>query len=172
MLTDYTETELLSTDPKLVVLAPFTLATETEKAEVLEKGREWAHKVGQVFHSSQQQEALDILGLFVLNRFRKLQYKEVIAMLNFDLMDSVAGQQVYDMGHQKGVQKGLLETLQEDVLEALDERFGIVPGDMIEQIRAISLREHLKQLLRQAIRCPDMESFKEMLSKALSSSKE
>jgi len=172
VLTDYTETELLNTDPKLIVLAPFTLDTETEKAEVLDKGREWAHKVGQVFHHSQQQEALDILGLFVLNRFRQLQYKEVIAMLNFDLMDSVAGQQVYDMGHQKGVQKGLLETLQEDVIEVLDERFGIVPSDMIKQVRAISLREHLKQLLRQAIRCPDMESFKEMLSKALSSSKE
>ena len=146
--------------------------TETEKASVLEKGREWAHKVGQVFRPSQQQEALDILGLFVLNRFRQLQYKEVIAMLNFDLMDSVAGQQVYDMGHQKGVQKGLLETLQEDVLEVLDERFGIVPGDIIQQVRAISLREHLKQLLRQAIRCSDLESFKEMLLKALSFTKE
>ncbi len=172
VLTDYTETELLSVDPKLIVLAPFTLDTETEKASVLEKGNEWAHKVGQVFHPSQQQEALDILGLFVLNRFRQLQYKEVIAMLNFDLMDSVAGQQVYEMGHQKGIQKGLLETLQEDVLEVLDERFGIVPGDIIQQVHTISLREHLKQLLRQAIRCSDLESFKEMLSKALSSSKE
>lgn len=168
VLTDYTETELLNTDPKLIVLAPFTLDTETKKVEVLEKGREWAHKVGQVFRPSQQQEALDILGLFVLNRFRQLQYKEVIAMLNFDLMDSVAGQQVYEMGHQKG----LLETLQEDVLEVLDERFGIVPSDIVQQVRTISLREHLKQLLRQAIRCSDIESFKEMLSKALSSSKE
>ena len=168
VLTDYTETELLSTDPKLIVLAPFTLDTETEKAEVLEKGREWAHKVGQVFRPSQQQDALDILGLFVLNRFRQLQYKEVIAMLNFDLMDSVAGQQVYDMGHQKG----LIEDAREMVLELLEERFGIVSSEMIEQVRAISLREHLKQLLRQAIRCPDMESFKEMLLKALSFTKE
>ncbi len=72
----------------------------------------------------QQQEALDILGLFVLNRFRQLQYEEVIAMLNFDLMDCVAGQQVYDMGHQKGLQKGLIESIQEDVLEVLNERFG------------------------------------------------
>jgi len=168
VLTDYTETELLNTDPKLIVLAPFTLDTETEKAEVLEKGREWAHKVGQVFHSSQQQEALDILGLFVLNRFRQLQYKEVIAMLNFDLMDCVAGQQVYDMGHQKG----LIEDAQEMVLELLEERFGIVPGDMIQQIRVISLREHLKELHRQAIRCSDLESFKEMLLKALSFTKE
>ena len=172
VLTDYTESQLLSTDPKLIVLAPFTLPTKTDKVSVLEKGREWGYKIKQAFPSQQQQEAYDILGLFALNRFRQLQYKEVIAMLNFDLMDSVAGQQVYDMGHQKGLEKGWLETLQEDVLEVLDERFGIVPSDMIEQVRAISLREHLKQLLRQAIRCPDIESFKEMLSKALPSPKE
>ncbi len=167
VLTDYTESELLNTDPKLIVLAPFTLATETQEAIILDKGCEWARKIGQTFPSQQQQEALDILGLFVLNRFRQLQYKEVIAMLNFDLMDTVAGQQVYDMG----VQKGLIETIQEDVLEVLNERFGIVSSDMIQQIRTISLQEHLKQLLRQAIRCSDLESFKEMLSKALSSSK-
>jgi len=56
-------------------------------------------------------------------------------------------------------------------LLVLKEKFGIVPSDMIQQIRAISLREHLTELLRQAIRCPDIESFKEMLSKALSSLK-
>ena len=163
VLTDYTETELLSTDPKLIVLAPFTLDTETEKAEVLDKGREWAHKVGQVFRPSQQQEALDILGLFVLNRFRKLQYKEVIAMLNFDLMDSVAGQQLHDMG--------LIEGAREMVVDALDVRFGIIPTDIIEQIRNISKREWLKSLHRQAILCSNLESFKEILSNALSPSK-
>jgi len=51
-------------------------------------------KVGQAFPSQQHQEALDILGLLVLNRFRKLQYEDVSAMLNFDLMDTVAGQQL------------------------------------------------------------------------------
>ncbi len=56
-------------DRVLLVLAPFTLPTETDKALVLEKSKEWCHQVGQVFDCSQQQEALDILGLFVLNRF-------------------------------------------------------------------------------------------------------
>jgi len=58
--------------------------------------------VTQVFPSQQQQEVLDILGLFILNRFRNCTYEEVKAMLNFDLMDTVAGRQVYDMGVQKG----------------------------------------------------------------------
>ena len=167
VLTNYTEQELINTDPKLIVLAPFTLSSTTEKTAVLEKGRKWIHTVQQVFPASQQREALDILGLFILNRFRQLEYEEVIAMLNFDLMDTVAGQQVYDMGLQKGIQR-VIETAQEDVLEVLEERFGIVPIDIMEQIRALSLREHLKQLHKQALRCPDIDRFQEMLSKAVS----
>ena len=163
VLTDYTETELLATDPKLIVLAPFTIPKTTDKDLVLEKGHEWSRKVGQVFPSQQHQEALDILGLLVLNRFRKLQYEEVIAMLNFDLMDTVAGQQLY--------QKGAIETVREDILEALEERFGVVPNDMTKQINTVFLRDNLKQLLRQAIRCPNIEGFEEMLLKAMPSPK-
>ncbi len=85
-------------------------------------------------------------------------------MLNFDLMDSVAGRQVYEMGYQKG----LIESAQENILIVLEERFGIVPIDIMEQIRALSLREHLKQLHKQALRCPDIDRFQEMLSKAVS----
>ena len=159
LLTDYTEAELLAIDPKLVVLAPFTLPKTTDKALVLEKSQEWSHKIGKVFPSRQYQEALDILGLFVLNRFRELQYEEVIAMLNFDLMDTVAGQQVHNIGHQKGVR--------EAILEILVERFGIVPNEMMKLINTISVQETLKQLLRQAIRCSNLEGFKEMLLKAM-----
>ena len=127
---------------------------------MLEKGRKWGSEVGQVFPSQQCQEALDILGLFFLNRFRDFKYEEVIAMLNFDLMDTVAGRQLHEMGHHKG----LIEDAREMVLELLEERFGIVPKTVIQQVRAIPLREHLKQLHRQAIRCADMNGFKEMLS--------
>jgi predicted transposase YdaD len=162
VLTKYTEQQLIQIDPKLIVLAPFTLATDVDNALVLEKGQKWSHSVQQVFSATQQREALNILGLFILNRFRQLKYEEVIAMLNFDLMDSVAGRQVYEMGHQKG----LIETAQEDVLEVLEERFGIIPTKIMEQIDAIVQRKHLKQLHKQALRCKDIEHFREILSKA------
>ncbi|OQY47306.1 MAG: hypothetical protein DRR08_09175 [Candidatus Parabeggiatoa sp. nov. 2] len=167
VLTKYTEQELLATDPKLIVLAPFTLPTTTDKTLVLEKGQEWGHKIGKVFPSQQQREALDILGLFVLNRFRQLKYEEVIAMLNFDLMDSVAGRQVYEMGHQNGI----IEDARKKVIEVLDVRFGMVPTDVTEQILAISQPDDLTELHKQAVKCFDTEIFKEMLSKAVSSSK-
>ena len=119
----------------------------------------WGRKVGQVFSSQQQQEALDILGLFVLNRFRQLEYEEVIAMLNFDLMDTVAGRQVYEMGS--------IQNAREMVLELLDERFGRVSNKLTQQIRSISQQGLLGQLLRQVIRCDDIGGFEETLSKVL-----
>jgi hypothetical protein len=78
-------------------------------------------------------------------------------------MDSVAGQQIHDMG--------LIEGAREMVVDALDVRFGIIPTDIIEQIRNILKREWLKSLHRQAILCSNLESFKEILSNALSPSK-
>ena len=52
------------------------------------------------------------------------------------------------------------------VIEALGERFGIVPGEIIDTVRSIGRREVLKDLLRLAIRSRHIEEFKEMLAKA------
>jgi len=74
-------------------------------------------------------------------------------------MDTLAGQQVYEMGE--------INYAREMVVEVLDERFGVVPFDLIEQVRAVNRRDVLKRLIRQATSSPDMESFKENLSKTL-----
>jgi hypothetical protein len=158
VLTDYTEEELLNIDPKLVVLAPFTLSKKADKTTILAKGKQWGQSVTQTFAVNQQGEALNILGLFILNRFRKFRYEEVRAMLNFDLMDTVAGQQLYEMGE--------INSIRKLIIAVLEERFGIVPSKIIDEVRAIPRYELLDSLFRQAIRCSDMSSFKEMLSKA------
>ncbi len=80
-------------------------------------------------------------------------------MLNFDLMDTVAGRQVYEMG--------LIKDAREMVLELIDERFGKVSNKLTQQIDSISQRVLLRQLLRQAARCPDIAGFQKALSKVL-----
>jgi len=161
VLSEYTEQKLLNADPKLIVLAPFTLDSKTGKKQLVNKAQQWKTEVTQNFPIKEQQDALDILGLFVLNRFRDIKYEEVIAMLNFDLMDTVAGKQVYDMG----LQKGVINDAQEMVIEVLDARFGMVPNEVVETIQTISERDVLKNLHRQATLCPDNIHFKEILSK-------
>ena len=67
------------------------------------------------------------------------------------------------IGIRKGIQQGMLEEAREMVLEALEERFGIVPEDVEERVRGIGDRDTLKQLHRQAIRCDSLEEFREKL---------
>ncbi|OQY56493.1 MAG: hypothetical protein DRR08_25640 [Candidatus Parabeggiatoa sp. nov. 2] len=164
VLTDYSDKELEAIDPKLVVLAPFTLSAKTSKTTLLAKGQEWSHLVREVFPDPLQKEALDLLGLFLLHRFRQFNYEEVVAMLNFDLMDTVAGQQIYDMGREKGVDEGYLGASQEMLIGILTERFGVVPSEIMAHIRAIKQWEVLKNLPIQALRCPYVTSFKKKLS--------
>jgi len=80
-------------------------------------------------------------------------------MLNFDLMDTVAGKQLFEMGQQKGI-----DALREVVVEVLNTRFELVSNDMLDKIRAISQVDNLKQLHSDALRSPDLESFKGKLS--------
>jgi predicted transposase YdaD len=172
VLTQYTERRLSNLDPKLMLLAPFTLPKQTEKVTLLKKSQKWRDTVMQTFPTSKQREALDILGLFILNRFRQITYEEVVAMLHFDLMDSVAGRQVYDMGYQKGEEKGeqkghqagMLEDAREMLIEALEVRFARVPKTVTQKIKAISQRERLKALHRQAMLCETLKHFKESLA--------
>ncbi len=86
-----------------------------------------------------------------------------MTMLNFDLMDTVAGKQLYNMGLQKGdikAEKALRDTL----FEVLKVRFGTIPRKMVTQIRAINQLKVLKNLHGNALRCPDIDNFQEKLS--------
>ncbi len=80
-------------------------------------------------------------------------------MLNIDIADTVAGKQIFE--------EGSLENARVMVLEALDERFKNVPGDIINRVKSIDRREILKRLLRQIIRSEEMEDFKQQLAKTL-----
>jgi len=157
VLTDYTEKQLQNIDPKLVVLAPFTLPSKADKITLLEKSQQWYKTVNKLFSIDQQQSILNILGLFILNRFRDISDKEVMAMLHFDLMDTVAGRQVYE--------KGLIEEARNMLTIALEERFEMVPSQIIEHIRAITRHDALESLFKYALRCPGISGFNEMLSK-------
>jgi len=77
-------------------------------------------------------------------------------MLNFDLMDTVAGKQLFEMGQVKA--------LREMVLDVLNTRFEIVSNEMLDKIRAITQVDNLKKLHSDALRCPDLDSFKGKLS--------
>jgi predicted transposase YdaD len=130
VLTNYTEAELLAIDPRLVVLAAFTVAKDTDKTVLFEKGANWQALVKQVFPASQQPQILNIIGLLVLDRFSHLTYQEVRTMLNLDLSKSVAVRQVRQMARAKGREEGLAKGRKEGRTEGRAEgrAEGLVEG--------------------------------------------
>ena len=84
-------------------------------------------------------------------------------MLNFDLMDTVAGQQIFE----EGVSKGSLRTARENIIEALSERFVAIPAGIRDGVCSVEQHDMLKQLFRHAIRSSRIEDFETVLSKVL-----
>ena len=64
------------------------------------------------------------------------------------------------IGMRKGLEQGMLEDAREMVLEALEERFGEVPGALEEVVKSQDDREILRRWLRLAIRVGSLEEFR------------
>ncbi len=64
---------------------------------------------------------------------------------------------------QEGLERGLERGRQEDVIEALEIRFGDVPEDLKRAVFAVSEEAELRQLLRAAIQVDSVEKFNEFL---------
>jgi hypothetical protein len=129
------------------------------KARLQAKGREWREVVSQVFTEEEQPDVLNVLGLFILNKFRRINYQEVMNMLYFDLLETTAGQDMFKMG----LQKGVIQDAQEMVLDNLKARFGRLPRTVITQVRQIDQHRLLKKLHQDVWRCSTLDQFKEEL---------
>ncbi len=166
VLTEYTEAQLTGTDPRLIVLAPFTVSPKEGKTGVISRGRRWKEEILRVFPGHSVRDALNVTGLFIMNRFREITREEVISMLDFDLMDTVAGRQIFE----EGIEKGILKDAKDMVIEALTERFAAVPSSVRDEVYSVGQHDALKELLRYAIRSSDIGAFRKVLSKVSSAS--
>ncbi|MDM8514885.1 DUF2887 domain-containing protein [Desulfobacterales bacterium HSG16] len=89
VLTDYTEEKLVAIDPRLIVLAPFTVSLTMDKAELLSKSRDWKREINKVYSRQSAKDALNVTGLFIINRFRNITREEVISMLDRNVLSKV-----------------------------------------------------------------------------------
>ncbi|MDM8525113.1 hypothetical protein QUF80_17215, partial [Desulfococcaceae bacterium HSG8] len=58
---------------------------------------------------------------------------------------------------EEGEKKGRLENAREMVIEALEESVGIVPAHIADEVMSVSRPDILKGLLRQAVKCKEIE---------------
>jgi len=79
---------------------------------------------------------------------------------------------VYDKGKEEGKiegkEEGALATTKLLLIEAIEETIGIVPDYIEQKIQQISNQTTLKGLFRQAIRCNDINDFRQKLVLATS----
>jgi len=143
VLTDYSEAELLAVDPRLIVLAPFTVSPKLDKAILKQKVVQWRDHIDRCYPATEElSEALNIIGLLLLNRFRDLSHQEIIDMLNLDLMQSRAGREIYQIGQidgeQRGKQAGLAEGKQAGLAEG--KQVGLTEGERLVVTRLLEKR--------------------------------
>ena len=73
----------------------------------------------------------------------------------------------FEEGIQQGIQQGLLLEAQEMLLDALEERFGIISRSIAKKIKEIDSREVVKSLFKVAMRVNSLEEFENKLKIAL-----
>lgn len=83
-------------------------------------------------------------------------------MLDFDLAETKAGQEIF----QEGIDKGLLQEAHQMVLDGIDARFGVIPDDIVMAVKAIKDREMLHALHRKIFNCDNLETFRSLLKAA------
>ena len=170
VLTNYTLDELMAIDPKLIILAPFTVPTDIPTSILTEYGREWKKIINSVYNMPNNSDAINVMSLFILNRFRNITREGIKAMLDFDMLDTVAGRQLYDEGHEKGHEKGLeegrLSNMKEMLTLNLKKQFGDISADFINAINAIKDLEYLKTLFLESFSYDNFDHFKKNLATA------
>jgi len=54
-------------------------------------GDKWKKTISSVYETRDMNDAINVLSLFSLNRFRVITREGIKAMLDFDILDTVAG---------------------------------------------------------------------------------
>ena len=167
VLTNYTLDQLLEIDPKLVVLAPFTISTNIPSSTLTAHGRQWKKTICSAYDIADLNDAINVMSLFILNRFRTITREGIKAMLDFDILDTVAGRQVYDEGHEKGHNKGLekgLVSMKELFVLNIKNKFGDVSADFMNALNAIKDFDILKDLFSESFSCENYDHLRKKLA--------
>ncbi len=142
------------------------LTLRVMKAERLEKLLE-DHVWDESLFLHVPREVIELLIRYILNAdIDKTAFDRRVSEISSTEIRSTAmtlAQQYRQEGHQEGRQEGRLGSLQENVIAALEIRFGEIPQGMREAIAGITAESSLRMLLRAAIQSSSLEDFSRSL---------
>jgi addiction module HigA family antidote len=149
-LSSFTEKQLIAIDPKLIVLAPFTISEKISDTDYVKKCRKWKKKIDRIFTEETVHQVTDLLSFFILNRRRNLTAKEVQSMFNFDISQTRVGKDLLQEGEKRGEKKGEKKLAKKLIAEQLSTKFNIEKRRImprLEPLRTIDMLELAKLLL-------------------------
>ena len=124
-LSTYTEEDLIKIDKQLIILAPFTLPKNYPKDDYIKKCKQWKKQIDQIYSKQTVNEIINILSLFILDRQKELNRKELQAMFNFDISNTKVGKELKKEGKK------------EIIIFLFENRFGKLPTKFEKQIKKI-----------------------------------
>ncbi|MBF0119860.1 MAG: hypothetical protein HQK79_13580 [Desulfobacterales bacterium] len=95
------------------------------------------------------------------------EYEEVKHMQYITSVERIGMKKGILIGEQLGFQKGAIQEAKELVLEALETKFDIIHGSIIEKIEQIGNTSVLKSLLKKAIKAENIAQFEMLMNQAL-----
>lgn len=96
------------------------------------------------------------LPLRLLEYYARFKMRYRLPVMGVVMIESPAYDIIKEEGIKEGIQQGMLEEAREMVLEVLSVKFGVLPLELIRQI---------KQLLRAAVMAEDLDQFRQELEK-------
>lgn len=90
----------------------------------------------------------------IYNELRSKEVEKMTYVTNFERL-----------AIEKGKQIGMLQEARYSVLDALEEKFSVVPEEVQGKLQEVEEREVLRQLHRQAIHASSMEEFLKLMRK-------
>ncbi|KPA09982.1 Addiction module antidote protein, HigA [Candidatus Magnetomorum sp. HK-1] len=139
VLPSYSEKQFSKIDQRLTILAPFTISPNVSSKKLKQLCYQWKKTLFNAYPETMYKDIVNVLSLFILNRFRDLSVKEVKEMLNFDLSSTRAGIELIGIGEKKGQKKwqkeGQKEGQRNFLIMALKDRFGKLSKQIEIEIR-------------------------------------
>ena len=90
-------------------------------------------------------------------------------MLESPLIDELVMEKYGDLLTEKtreAARKTACETAHQYIVTVLEARFGDVPRDLAEEIELVVDGNQLKSLVRTAVACPDLDGFRDAMSRS------
>jgi len=162
VISDYSESQLIEIDPRLIVLAPFTVDKKLEKKLLAKKCYEWKQIAINAYkkdHHISSNKVIDVMAFFLINRFSQLTLKEIRAMFDFDLSETKAGEELIEIGREEGREEGMMELL----LMNVKFRFGNISPDVENTIKSIKNTDLIRELFTKSFSCKNVEQFIKLL---------